>query len=279
MGAYVPAKYFGAVRGEPTLIVIHSMESEEKGDTAESVARYFQNPSTPSSAHVCIDNNSEIDCVPRNRVAYAAPGANHNGFHIEMAGRARQSLLEWSDDYSRAVVLRSASRAADTCLISHVWPVYRSAADLKKGICNGITTHNDVSDAYGKSSHWDPGPHFPIKDFCDLVKAIVQKRQGVELPPVPTVAQQPVVAKLQEVIFYTKVEAGRNPLKEGDGKANGRDAFVKILQNGLNLRGAKLAVDGEFGPATAQTVRWVQSLLGFEATGQAHGEFLNYLYP
>ncbi|HSV33746.1 MAG TPA: hypothetical protein VLH87_06445 [Pyrinomonadaceae bacterium] len=63
---FVPAKSSRAVPGGKRLvrlIVIHSMEAPEKGDTAEEIAKFFQNPPKPASAHLCIDNNSIVQCV------------------------------------------------------------------------------------------------------------------------------------------------------------------------------------------------------------------------
>jgi hypothetical protein len=91
------------------LIVIHSMEAPEKGETAENVARFFQNPEKPASAHLCIDNNSIVQCVFDNDVAFAAPGANHDGIQLELAGFARQTRQDWMDPYS-ILVLENACR-------------------------------------------------------------------------------------------------------------------------------------------------------------------------
>ena len=37
------------------LIVIHTMEMDEKGDTAEHCALWFKNPAAKVSAHYCVD--------------------------------------------------------------------------------------------------------------------------------------------------------------------------------------------------------------------------------
>jgi hypothetical protein len=43
------------------------------------------------------------------------------------------------------------------------------AGDLVAGR-RGITGHSEVSAAYGKSDHWDPGPGFPVERFLDRVR-------------------------------------------------------------------------------------------------------------
>ena len=69
------------------LIVVHTMEMDEKGSTAESCASWFQNPAAGVSAHYCVDADSIVQCVKEEDVAWHAPGANHDGIGIEHAGR------------------------------------------------------------------------------------------------------------------------------------------------------------------------------------------------
>ena len=61
----IKARWYKDIRNqkrEVRLIVIHTMEAPEKGETAENVARYFENPRGRNgepkkvSAHLCIDN-------------------------------------------------------------------------------------------------------------------------------------------------------------------------------------------------------------------------------
>ena len=73
------------------LIVIHTMEMDEKGDTAERCAQWFRNPGARVSAHYCVDADSIVQCVRDQDVAWHAPGANHDGIGIEHAGRAKQT--------------------------------------------------------------------------------------------------------------------------------------------------------------------------------------------
>ena len=62
------------------------------------------------------------------------------------------------------------SLTAEVCA-RHRVPVRRlRAADLIAGR-RGITGHADVSRAFGKSDHWDPGTGFPWQRFVRLVRA------------------------------------------------------------------------------------------------------------
>jgi hypothetical protein len=47
------------------------------------------------------------------------------------------------------------------------------AGDLLAGR-RGITGHSEVSAAYGRTDHWDPGPGFPVDGFLDRVRRAQQ---------------------------------------------------------------------------------------------------------
>lgn len=157
------------------VIVIHTMEAPEKGETAENVARYFQHPDKPSSAHLCIDNNSIVQCVMDNDVAWAAPGANNDGIQLELAGYSRQSKEDWLDPYSTLVLENAANATAQYTLKYNIPIKHLSNEELKKGE-KGIVGHAQVTEVYKKSTHTDPGKGFPWDYFIERVKFYQSKR-------------------------------------------------------------------------------------------------------
>lgn len=164
-------------------IVVHAMQAPEKGDTAEAVGKFFQRGEEggqprKTSAHVGVDSNTAVRYVPDRDVAYAAPGANRDGLHLEFAGYISQTREQWLDAYGLAMLNIGADIAAQW-VIEHDVPIkhltnYELRADQR-----GFVGHDQVSSVYQKSDHTDPGPNFPFDYFLERVTACVEKRQAL----------------------------------------------------------------------------------------------------
>lgn len=163
------------------VVVIHDMEAPEGALTAENVAKYFQTTDKEVSAHYCVDNNSIVQCVPLADVAWAAPGANSNGIQIEYAGYAKQTAAQWNDAYSAAMLKLGAELTAHLCKRFNIPVKFLDAAALKRGE-RGITTHAQVTLAWHKSTHTDPGPNFPIaKHIMDVRIELAKLRPPIQV--------------------------------------------------------------------------------------------------
>ena len=160
------------------VVVIHTMESAERGDAAEAVARWFARPEAEVSAHYCVDADSVVQCVREEDVAWHARGGNASSIGIELAGYAGQGSKGWDADYSWAVLERAAALVADICTRYAIPVRWVRAEGLRNG-ARGLTGHVEVSRAFRKSDHWDPGPAFPAARFLRLVR----QAQKVAGPP------------------------------------------------------------------------------------------------
>lgn len=201
------------------LLVMHTMEAPEKGTTAEAVAQFFAKPTTKASAHYNFDNNSIVQCVKEEDVAWAAPGANHDGIQFEHAGFARQSPAQWDDPFSRAMLELSIDMAAQVVKRHNIPVVFLRAPDLAAQR-RGITTHAEVSKAFRLSDHTDPGVGFPMQDYLTAIR--------LRVPTVPK--NQPVLKEAPPT------------LKRGDTGWR-----VKQAQRLLVAANQKLIPDGVFG--------------------------------
>lgn len=166
----VPSPNFNKGRAAPVrVIVIHSTEAPEGPQTAENVAAYFAKSSTKASSHLVVDNNSEVRCVEDKDTAWCAPGANADGLQLELAGYARQTRKDWLDDYSSAMLQRTAVLVAEWCKKYEIPVVKLTQAELRAGK-RGLTSHADVTAVYKRSDHTDPGASFPWDWFLAAVQ-------------------------------------------------------------------------------------------------------------
>jgi N-acetyl-anhydromuramyl-L-alanine amidase AmpD len=184
-GGAVPVPFVESPNVTPTdgraidVVVIHTMEIAEVGGAAETCARWFASPASEVSAHYCVDASEVIQCVREQDIAWHARGGNTVSIGVELAGYAGQGPRGWDDGYSWAVLERAAALTAELCA-RYAIPVRRlRAPDLVAGR-RGLTGHVDVSRAYGKSDHWDPGPAFPWARFLRLVRMSAGSRDVVE---------------------------------------------------------------------------------------------------
>lgn len=176
---FVPAKYFKSVTMKRTvrLVVVHDMEYAETLTAAEDVAKYFSTmpDGRVASAHVCVDANSVVQCVKDSNIAYAAPGANHDGIHVELAGRQRQSHAEWLDSYGQQLLDQAANVIAQYLVKFDLPPVHLTDDQLLGGE-KGVVGHDQVSRVYKQSDHTDPGPQFPWFYLMERVIPRVKSR-------------------------------------------------------------------------------------------------------
>jgi len=154
---------------EIEVVVMHTMEIAERSDAAAICARWFRTPVSKVSAHYCVDAGTVIQCVREKDIAWHARGGNANSVGVELAGFARQTEDAWADRYSDRVLRRAAQVVGDVCRRRKIPVRWLTADDLLAGR-RGITGHAEVSRAFRRSDHWDPGAGFPTEAFLDRVR-------------------------------------------------------------------------------------------------------------
>ena len=182
MGEFTPAHYI-ANRDTPCrVVVIHTTEAPEGPQTAENVARYFASGQVVASAHMCVDQDSVVYCLPSSAVAFAAPGCNRDGYQVEHAGYARQSPEEWGDAASLSMLRLSATATREIADSLGIPLRHLTDAELAAGL-SGFVGHDQVSRVYKRSDHTDPGANFPWSYYMALVRgdAIVASHEHTDM--------------------------------------------------------------------------------------------------
>ena len=196
----IQARWCGAYAGKrkPKWVVLHSMEIENKPDSAENVGWYFHNmpDNTPNwkkaSAHIGVDQNSAVRYVADNDIAYAAPGSNELGLHLELAEYARSTEGHWLEADGRAMLNIAAPIIREWCEKYNIPKRFVNADALRRGE-SGITTHYEVTKAWGLTDHTDPGSGFPISTF---ISQVTQSTPPQSVKEASALIQKPAVAIL-----------------------------------------------------------------------------------
>ena len=177
-----PPKHHGPPTNRPIKhVVIHSTVSPCEEGGARRIANYFKNPSYPSSAHYMVDPGEIIQGLYDSYIGYAAPPNEHK-IHVEMCDmpgprpkgtkeyiKSMRSKWRWNKSNQKRMLERTAWLTARICLAEDIPIQFVSSRGLRAGK-QGITTHNNISKAFGQTSHWDPG-WWPRRKFMRRVKA------------------------------------------------------------------------------------------------------------
>jgi N-acetyl-anhydromuramyl-L-alanine amidase AmpD len=180
--SFIKAKNYTHVAGANlpvTRIVIHDMEWPEKSDTAEGCANMFATTTRKASVHYCVDNNSVVQDLDLDYIAWHAP-PNTGSVGIEHAGYANQTRTQWLDPYGKSMLEISAKLTAWLCAYLDIPARWLTVAQLRAGY-KGLCTHADVSNAWHETDHTDPGPNFPKDYYLARVKAYLSGK-GTDMP-------------------------------------------------------------------------------------------------
>lgn len=170
---FLPARCYRPMgRTKVDRVHIHTTEGHERSGQARVVATMFHLPSSPqASATFVVDDRETMQLVRERDIAWDAGGASMGGISIEHTGAAAQTVAEWDDEYSRAVLDRSAQLAAGIC---HRWDIpilHLTVAEIAAG-ARGICGHVELQAAFAHGvGHRDPGPNFPWDAYIALVRA------------------------------------------------------------------------------------------------------------
>lgn len=193
--SFLQARYYyaGRAMGPAIWIVVHTAQTIEANYAAESLQRYAHTMADGRqvSWHAAGDSDSITESVRLHHTAFAAPGANQLGFHFELAGSAFQTPQQWADGFTSSALELASGYLADMADQLKI-PTHKITVDQMLDLEPGFVGHLDVRDAciearrrglkrapwwradrgsWAHTSHGDPGPDFPWRDFMAAVRA------------------------------------------------------------------------------------------------------------
>lgn len=155
-------------------VVIHDSESGD-GSSASLIAALQRPGDRPlgagrmyGSGYAAVTDGAGgyVEMADASMGPYHAPPANKDWWSICIPGRASQTREEWLDTLSLAHIRGVARYIVDKAAIDG-FPIHRlSVSELLAGD-GGYCDHDDISDAWGQTNHYDVGPNFPW-DILDL---------------------------------------------------------------------------------------------------------------
>lgn len=234
MSDFVPARWYTQGRiASVDVLVLHATQGYV-GNVRGLAADFAHRPATAkASSHSGVDDHGRLDFVHFDDTAYAAPGANADGEHLEMCAMSEWHRDTWLDHPG---LLEQAARwLAHRCQARHIPPVFLDAAELRSDR-RGITTHRQVSAAFHQTDHSDPGPDFPMARVLDRVHVLLAQ---AHTPAGRTHRHPPAYPGLLHLGSH------------GPGVA----AWQRRLRNRWNYQ---LVVDGSYGARTGHVTREFQ---------------------
>lgn len=159
---YFGVKCSGGKQPDVRVVCLHSTE----GPTAAGAASYLHTR-PDGSVHIVVDDRDAYELADRGTITCGAGGFNTGVYHVEQAGFASWSRVQW---LRRLRTLRRAAYWTARELRRNDLPPkpLRSGRELQHG--KGYTFHAWVTDAGYPTTHTDPGPHYPFLKMRALVR-------------------------------------------------------------------------------------------------------------
>ena len=239
-------KYYPSRTKKVAYIVIHTAENlpdiapPDLG--AEAVARYLAATPRDASAHENVDTDSFVRLLPDDYTAWAAKGANADGWHLEICTQA----AKWAAlpvEYRDRLYRQAAARARRAALELGV-PLVRTVV----GGAPGFLAHADIDPARRS----DPGKGFDWDYFMSLVN----EKQVGPVQVIPAKPSKPIGA------VASAPPAPARPLK-----ATTTNGYARTWQAKMASRGWTIVVDGVFGPDSAEIAKKFQREKGLVVDG------------
>ena len=167
----------------PTQIVIHTTESKREVGGALNVASWLARTNYRASAHFVIDMETTLITVDLEDTAWGVGGTqNNSGVQIELVGEASSKREEWLSPYSAKQLCRAAALTAQIAQLYDI-PLRLVEAPGLLVDTAGVAGHHAYSEAFGISTHTDPGPDFPWDAFlAQSISYLTEAAASIQLP-------------------------------------------------------------------------------------------------
>jgi len=201
---YVPAAN-GPINGPvdnrvADIVVMHSMECPpDNGHVTNWVKSLSSSTGREFYAHYYVGPSVVYRVAPLGRTVWHCGNGNQVGglwtLGIEQAGYAAQTRQQWID----CGVVGYTKQLLEALLAAgHGSRRWLTVDDLKTPGVRGVTSHNNIGQAFGGSDHTDPGPEYPH----DLLLADTGHLNPTGEPVNASIVVQTPVGGYKEYLIY-----------------------------------------------------------------------------
>jgi len=154
--------------------------TQEGNGTADSLARYLDNPASQVAYNTVGDAAELIDVVPFDRSPWAALGANGRADHFCFGGSfSAWTRQQWLDC---GMLDNAAAWLADRATVRNI-PIAYVGTDGVRTNSPGVIGHVDWTLGANEGSHTDPGPNFPWDELIARAQRLTTTTPGVDVTP------------------------------------------------------------------------------------------------
>jgi hypothetical protein len=173
-----PPKHYTERLTQKRYIAIHNTSNTNLA-SAEAEASYAKRRLDSVSAHYYVDPDSIVQSLNTNWRAWHAGSTqgNDDGIAYEYVGLNSKSRAWWLANIAWDLAAR---QTAIDCRTWNIEPRALTLSEIRAGVKTGFITHNQMRQAWGGTTHDDPGDNFPMDHLITLTKKYLDNSEGID---------------------------------------------------------------------------------------------------
>lgn len=162
-----PPRWYTATRTRKRYVMIHATANTAG---AEAEASYAKRRPSRVSSHYYVDDDSIVQSLDTDYRAWHAGSrvGNDRAIAYELTARRMSVGRTWWLEHIDWPLMVVAIRR--DCEHHGITPQTLSISEIRAGHKSGIITHDQARQAWGGTSHTDPGPNFPMQHLVSQLE-------------------------------------------------------------------------------------------------------------
>lgn len=221
-----PPRSYSSAGADKRYVAIHNTAND--ASTSDEAA-YAKVRTDGVSSHYYVDATSLVQSLRTEYRAHHAGSSTGNTYAIayEITGTNSKSRAWWLANVQWDLLARQIAR---DCKRWGIVPRTLTIAQMKDGHTSGIVTHDQMRQAWGGTTHTDPGPGFPL-DY--LIERVQQYMEGDD------VTEAEMIAACRKAMASMADEAANRSTPTGKQYADD----VNVMMQNAGLRTLTVKVD------------------------------------